>query len=114
MNLSAKIFKKSTQFHRSLMFMSPNYYELESIANFLFKKDRSITQDINSIPLNLLIDNCVKIAQQIMETYFHTIVITLGKFGVLVVSKAVIDHYLRLGPNSQLFDTLEVREAKYQ
>jgi len=82
------------------------------MANYLFKREQQITKDINLFSLDLLIDNCVKMAKQIMEMYFHTLVITLGKFGVLVVSKSAEHHFVQLGPNSQLFNSNKVRKVR--
>ena len=84
--------------------MSPNYYELETIANHMLGRDQNIIDNINDIPLNALIDNCYQLSKQIMKNYFHTIVVTLGKFGVLVISKSSQDNYVHLGPGSSLFE----------
>lgn len=89
---------------RALKFISPNYYELEAMANHLSGDDRHITDNINDSPLNALIDNCYELSKQIMAHYCHTIVVTLGKFGVLVISRSGQNHYISLGPNSSLFD----------
>ena len=107
-NVCSSLFLEPTAAHQSLMFMSPNYYELETIANQLLDRKEAITQNINDIPLNKLIDNCFEISKQIMENYFHAIVVTLGKFGVLVVSKSSKEDHIRLGPQSSLFQTKQV------
>ena len=82
------------------MFTSPNLNELKQMSIAL-GGPTIYDININSLPPSKLIDVCKDLALP-LEDYFHTIVITLGESGAVIISRTHFDYIFPFGNRNQL------------
>ncbi|XP_067124021.1 uncharacterized protein [Centruroides vittatus] len=93
-----------TEDWKSLTYSSPNYNELRMMYSCVSGKDlKSLeSEEIERIPLETIIKCCIQLSEPLMH-YLHTLIVTLGAKGVLVVTKST---------NDEKFPIWNIRKSK--
>ncbi|KAI1305347.1 hypothetical protein HDE_01539 [Halotydeus destructor] len=88
LSIAHKVLDIPEQYRKPLKFASPNFAELITMAKFVSYRDADKIADVEHFEdVQQVLEHCDSLGRKVLEHCFETLLITVGKHGVVRMSK---------------------------